>query len=96
MANWNNTAGNSLNLTNQTALTNTTRYYASMRLSTNSSNTFSVTNDYNFTQGVSLTPAQGAAVSNLYYVILRMIIPSGTQISSTWWTTYNTLFRSNP
>ncbi|MEM7819463.1 MAG: hypothetical protein QXD48_01400 [Candidatus Aenigmatarchaeota archaeon] len=88
MNNWNNTEGNILNLTNQ----DETRYYASLRLGTDPSNTFNVTNNYNITQGINLV----ATENTLYYIILKMIIPSGTPISSTWWTTYYTLFRSIP
>jgi len=89
MNNWNNTNGNILNL-NTTA----SRYYASLRRSDNSSNTFNVTNDYNFIQGVSFSLNTNAEY--IYYVILKMIIPTGTPVSSSWWTTYYALFRSSP
>lgn len=88
---WNSTSANTtINLTNGTGVNKT--YYASMWLSGNTSNVFNVTNEYNITQGISLT----ATAYNTYVVILKMIIPSGTPIASDWWTTYYMLFRSLP
>lgn len=92
MTNWNNSAANIMNLTNQTELSNTTLYYANLRMSNDVTKTFNVSNIYNFTQGINIVPT----ANSLYYVVLHMIIPSGTPISSTWWSTYYTLFRSLP
>jgi len=90
MNNWNNSAGQIMNLTNQTSLINAT-FYASLRHSSNTTNTFNVTNEYR-NVGLSFT----ATENTLYYFVLRMVIPSGTPIASDWWTTYWTLFRSTP
>lgn len=93
MNNWNSSEGYTMNLTNQTNINaNNTLFYASLRSSGNSTNYINVTNNYDITRGISLTATAG----NLYYVILKMIIPSGTPTSSTWWTTYSMLFRSSP
>lgn len=94
MTDWNNSAGNILYLNKTVGTYENTTFYSSLRLSTNASRIFNVTNEYNFTDGISLVPYQGKAVSNLYYVVLKMIIPTSTPISSSWWATYNTLFRS--
>jgi hypothetical protein len=91
MNNWNSSsADHTMNLTNQTSLINAT-FYASLRKSDASTNVFNVTSEYG-SSGVSLT----ARENNLYYVVLKMIIRSGTPIASDWWTTYWTLFRSTP
>lgn len=91
MNNWNSSSANQMmNLTNQTSLINAT-FYASLRKSDASTNVFNVTSEYG-SSGVSLT----ARENNLYYVVLKMIIRSGTPIASDWWTTYWTLFRSTP
>jgi hypothetical protein len=91
MNSWNNSAGNIINLTNQTVLTNVTTYYASLRRSDEPSNIFNVTSSYRDV-GASLTSTE----NSLYNFVLRMIIPSTTPIASDWWTTYWTLFRSTP
>ncbi len=90
MDTWNNTAGQTISLTNQTEISNSTFYYATFRQ--NDVNAVNVTTYYNYTRGVSLA----ATENNLYYMALRMIIPSGTPVSSSWWTTYSLLFRSSP
>lgn len=87
---WNNTAGQTIGLINQTEIGNATGYYATFRQ--NSTNTLNVTTYYNFTRGISLS----ATENNLYYMVLKMVIPSGTPSSSSWWTTYSMMFRSSP
>lgn len=87
---WNNTAGQAISLTNQTEISSSTFYYASFRQS--DTNAVNVTTYYNYTRGVSLS----ATENTLYYMALRMTIPSGTPVSSSWWTTYSLLFRSSP
>jgi len=93
MTNWNNTDGTILYINKTTAENNIT-YYSSLRLSTNASRVFNVTNVYNFTRGISLVPYQGKATTNLYHVVLKMIVPTSTPVSSSWWSTYYALFRS--
>jgi hypothetical protein len=92
MTNWSSAEGYNLPLTNQSELSNTTAYYASLRLSNDATKIFNISNVYNFTQGISIAPV----ANYLYYVVLKMIIPSATNVSSTWWSTYYTLFRSSP
>jgi hypothetical protein len=82
MSNWTNSAGQSIALTS--GLTN----YATLRET--SSNMINVSSDYNIASGVSFTAAQWGTKN----VILKMIIPTGTPVSSSWWTTYSALFRS--
>lgn len=82
MSNWTNSAGQSIALTS--GLTN----YATLRET--SSNMINVSSDYNIVAGVSFTAAQWGTKN----VILKMIIPTGTPVSSSWWTTYSALFRS--
>ena len=64
-------------------------YYASMWLSTNTSNIFNVTEEYS-SSGILLN----ATENKIYTLILKMIIPKNTPIASDWWTTYSILFRS--
>ncbi len=87
---WNNTAGQTIGLINQTEIGNSTGYYATFRQ--NSTNMLNVTAYYNFTRGISIS----ATENSLYYMVLKMIIPSGTPSSSSWWTTYSMMFRSSP
>ncbi len=87
---WNNTAGQTISLTNQTEISSSTFYYATFRQ--NDANMMNVTTYYNYTRGISLS----ATENTLYYMALRMVIPSGTPVSSSWWTTYSLLFRSSP
>ncbi|MCX6816018.1 MAG: hypothetical protein NT120_04170 [Candidatus Aenigmarchaeota archaeon] len=51
---------------------------------------FNVTNNYNLNQGLNYTSAFG-----FYDIFLKMIVPSGTPISSNWYTTYYMAFRSS-
>lgn len=88
---WNNSASQIINLTNTTVIDNNTGYYASLYLATNSTRIFNVTAYYNITRGIQLS----ATANNLYYVALKMIMPSTAPVSSTWWTTYSMLFRSD-
>jgi hypothetical protein len=82
MSNWNDSSGNIINL----ASANTTLRSSS---DFNTTSKFNITNDYNITQGLSYTGTSG-----LITIFLRMVIPVGTPVSSTWYTTYNMLFRS--
>lgn len=72
-------------------LVNGNTYYANLRDSSNSTSQ-NVTNDYQITNGVSLTAVAGT----LYNLTLRMIIPSGTVPAADWITSYKILFRSQP
>jgi len=55
---------------------------------------FNVTNDYeSFTKGINVTSIAQNSTINL---VLRMVIPSGTPISSAWQATYGFLFRITP
>ncbi len=92
MDNWNSSASQIINLTNSTVIDNNTGYYASLYLATNSSRIFNVTTYYNVTRGIQLS----AAANTLYYVTLKMIVPSATPVSSSWWTTYSMLFMPDP
>jgi len=93
MNNWNCSEGYILNLTNQTNVqANNTIFYAWIWESGNQANNQSVFNHYNLTNGVSLS----AAANQLKYLTLRMVIPLGTPISSSWWTTYWMVFRVTP
>lgn len=85
MADWNNSAGQAMQLTNGTD------YYSSLRLSTDVNNTFNVTNNYNISKGISFSSVTS---SNPVSLILKMIIPASTPISASWFTTYNMIFRS--
>jgi hypothetical protein len=73
-------------LTNGTGENKT--YYASMWLSTNTSNIFNVTEEYS--SGILLN----ATANKSYTLILKMIIPRNTPIANDWWTTYSILFRT--
>ena len=94
MNNW-TSASTGYNITLQNATSGNITYYATMRNASESistSNKLNVTNDYNITQGVFMnTTAAGT-----HSMSLRMVIPSGTQILSDWWTTYKILFRTQP
>jgi hypothetical protein len=60
----------------------------------NTTNKFNVTNDYgSTTKGIFVSSITAA---NLVTVTLRMVIPSGTPISSSWQATYGFLFRAFP
>ncbi|MBI2580062.1 MAG: hypothetical protein HYW27_04120 [Candidatus Aenigmarchaeota archaeon] len=94
-----NITGNlQMNLTNWTSalgnipLTNLTGdgFYTSLRDNGNWSNIMNVTNVYNKTVAVQGCCTEGT----VYYVLLRMIIPTGTAVTNSWSTTYNFLFRS--
>ena len=65
-----------------------------MRNETNFNTTgrFNILNRYNGTTGINHT----ASTASTFTVILRMVIPSGTAISSNWFTIYNFLFRAIP
>jgi hypothetical protein len=84
MSNWTNSASN-ITLTSCTG-----GYCATLRDSTNANNNITVGYDYNMSTGVSFTGTQG----NTKNVILKMIIPTGTLSSTSWWATYSGLFRS--
>jgi hypothetical protein len=86
MDNWNNSDSQIMQLTNGT------HDRASLYLSTNSSNAFNISTFYNHTRGIQIAKT----ANNIYNIILRMIIPSNTPVSSSWWTTYNILFRATP
>ncbi len=79
MSDWNNSVGQTMQVLN----------YSSLRL--NSNNTFNVTNNYNISNGISFSSITS---SNPISLILKMIIPASAPISSSWFTTYNMLFRS--
>lgn len=89
MSNWSGSGG--INL----ALTNGTDFYVSLRNQSvlNNSALFNVTNNYNLTQGLHYT---NAGPNNLIAVVLRMVIPIGTAISSSWQSTFNIVFRAAP
>lgn len=70
-------------------------YYATLRNNSNFSDTngkFNVTNVYVENWGLNQTITESGTLT----LILRMIIPTGTAISSTWAATYNFLFRPSP
>ncbi len=88
MANWSNTAGQNISIIDSGCSSSC----ASLRSPTNASNTVNVTNAYT-DSGVSVS---NVADGLTFAPILRMIIPSGTAISNTWYTTYDILFRALP
>ncbi len=85
MTNWSDSSGQNMSLSSG----NTS--YATLRSSSdfNTTSKFNITNEYNLTQGLSYTSTSG-----LITIFLRMIIPTSTPISATWYTTYSMLFRS--
>ena len=85
MANWTDNSGNNL------GLTGCSTYCATLRNSSTfgAPGNISVTNDYNLTAGIPYTTS-GVSTVTTY---LRMVIPSGTAISSSWFTTYRVSFR---
>lgn len=83
MNNWNNTAGNIIDIT---ATTTTLRNESSC----STSNKFNITNSYPADNVGVLLTKKGAS-----YLYLRMVVPSSTQVSSSWWTTYWALFRAS-
>ncbi len=90
MNNWTNAEG-TVNIT----LTNSTgnEFYASLRDQANSSRVINVTYDYSH----NLTLSSCCNTATVYNVVLKTIIPSTvTTVSSSWWTTYTMLFRSDP
>ena len=86
MTNWTSTESYSIALSNQTTS------FATLRNSSdfNTTGKFNVTNEYNITQGLQYTNVSG--VINLF---LRMIIPSNTGISQSWFTTYGMVFSAS-
>ena len=89
MYNWSDGVNN-ISLANSSE----TEFYATMRNETNFNTTgrFNILNRYNGTTGINHT----ASTASTFTVILRMVIPSGTAISSNWFTIYNFLFRAIP
>src|SRR3989338_4313715 len=89
MTNWSGSGGINLGLTNGTD------FYASFRNQSivNNSALFNITNEYNLSQGLLYT---NAGPNNLITIVLRMVIPLGTTISSSWQSTFNTVFRAAP
>jgi hypothetical protein len=90
MSNWTDSSGNIISIMNSTAGS----HRASLREGTNfnTTNKFNVTHDYNATTGVSKTGLSAGFV----YLTLRMVIPSDTVVSSSWWATYAMVFRASP
>ncbi len=89
MTNWTDASSppNTINLNTTAGV-----YYASLRNNSNFSDPnakFNVTNVYGDI-GINRTVTDGSSAT----FILRMIIPSGSAISSTWAATYNWLFRA--
>lgn len=88
MTNWTDASSppNTINLNTSSA------YYATLRNNSNFSDNngkFNVTNIYGDI-GLNRTTTDSSSLT----LILRMIIPSGTAVSSTWAATYNFLFRA--
>lgn len=97
MNRWNNSAGQIINLTNETIITNNTHYYASLRNETNFSTTnkFNVTENYNIREGISYTPSLvPATAGTIKTLILRMVLPHGTPITTNWFTSFDMIFRT--
>jgi len=88
MTNWNNTEGKPV-----IPLTNGTDSFATLRnaFDFSSAAKYNITNDYNLTSGLSYS----STGPGLQTIFLRMIIPSGTEIASTWFSTYSMIFRSS-
>lgn len=85
LTNWTSALGN-ISLTNSTG----DGFYASLRDNANWTNIMNITYIYNYSM-----PVQGCCTEGtLYYVVMRMIIPTGTIITNSWSSTYNFLFRS--
>ena len=89
MYNWSDGVNN-ISLTNSSE----TEFYATMRNETNFNTTgkFNIINSYNGTLGINHT----ASTASTFTVIMRMVVPTGTPISSNWFTIYNFLFRAIP
>jgi hypothetical protein len=64
----------------------------------NTTGRFNVTNDYeSVSKGIPISSMiPSTTQSTLFTVVLRMVIPTGTPISSAWQATYGFLFRSSP
>jgi len=93
LTNWNSTTADSINITNSNCPGS---ICATLRNGTdfNTTSKFNVTNNYGtFTTGISVS---SITENNLIDVTLRMIIPTGTIVSSNWQATYGFLFRANP
>ncbi|MBI4896057.1 MAG: hypothetical protein HY832_00725, partial [Candidatus Aenigmarchaeota archaeon] len=89
MTNWTDASGNQILLR---SATNSSLNYTQLRDSSNATYNMTVLNDYDFAAG--FLPAGCCTRGGTASVILRMIIPTGTISSSTWFTTYNALFRT--
>lgn len=90
MDNWTNSAG--INI----SLSNSTDNFASLRDNTtfNATGRANVTNTYgNSTAGVRRT---NLAALGTFTVFVRMTVPSGTSVSTSWTTVYSLLFRTEP
>ena len=93
LTNWNSTTSDFINITNSNCVGSRC---ATLRNGTDFNTTvkFNVTNDYEtLTKGISIS---AITENNLIDVTLRMIIPTGTIVSSNWQATYGFLFRANP
>jgi len=95
---WNNSNTQIMNLTNSTdgIVRNTTAKFANLRLDENNTRNMSVFTTFNITDGIYLTEANSACctINTNYDILLRMTIPSGTAVSSSWFTLYTMLFRT--
>jgi hypothetical protein len=88
MSNWTDTSGNRMNISDGTTA------YATLRNTSDFATTNKININSSYVDGVGITKV--ATQNELFTVILRMIIPSGTPISNSWMTTYGILFRAIP
>jgi hypothetical protein len=86
-SNWINSAGQSI------ALIDGATFYSTLRDSSDSSRVINAVNEYNYSTG--MTPANCCTAGNIYNFILKMIVPSGTPSSISWFSSYGIVFRSS-
>lgn len=85
LTNWTSALGN-ISLTNSTG----NGFYASLRDNANWTNIMNVSYVYNYSIPVQSCCTEGT----LYYVLLKMTIPTGAPVTNSWSSIYNFLFRS--
>lgn len=98
LTNWTNSLNQNISLTNAAGASAICAVpnCATLRNETtfNTTGVFNVTNDYTMTKGIT-QPSINSDSAAINYV-LRMVIPTGTPISSSWAATYGFLLRSIP
>ncbi|MBI4019629.1 MAG: hypothetical protein HY364_05260 [Candidatus Aenigmarchaeota archaeon] len=86
MLDWTNNASQTINVNT----TNTS--YAEVRLDADGTKSANITNSYVLSRYLPMTLVS----TSQQRIALKMILPAGTPVSSTWWSTYFMLFRTDP